>query len=207
MIGHSAAGPGQRRRSHTDAACFDAWVDAHASELYRFAYRLCGEAAAAEDLVQESFYEAWKHPRPLRTVREPQAWLFLILRRRYFRLRRTAQRRPWHMTRAPEDIPSAGAAPPEERFERTDSLQRALDGMSDLYKLPLLMVFAQGMSCARAADELDLPLGTVLSRIHRAKNHLRDAIIAQDEGRTQTIRNPDSTPGGHARLRIVGGGS
>jgi len=201
----SARGPRQPGRHALEAALFDRWVDGHAPELYRFAYRLCGERATAEDLVQEAFYDVWRQRESLKAVREPRAWLFLILRRRYLRLRRMEQRRPWLVSLAADRVPSAQTPRPDERIETADSLQSALDGMSDLFKLPLLMVFAQGMTCAQAAEQLDVPLGTVLSRIHRGKKQLREAIGRQDRVLASEQRGPDAgTRGELPRLRIGG---
>lgn len=193
----SAKEPRQSSQHLLDETLFDRWVDEYARELYRFAYRLCGDRPAAEDLVQETFYEVWKHRSPLRCVRKPRAWLFLILRRRYLKLRRMEQRRPWLM---PLDSARETAAAKDggiDRIETTDSLQSALNSMSDMFKLPLLMVFVQRMSCAQAAEQLDLPLGTVLSRIHRAKKQMRDAIREQEERRL-------SKPCGAADMESLG---
>lgn len=198
-----APGPRQSGRRHAEAALFDLWVRAHAPELYAFAFRLCGDGPTAEDLVQETFYEAWRHAGPLRSIREPRAWLFLVLRRRHARLRRAEQRRTWGITLAHE---AAVVAAPDERIDRlesADALQAALDGMSDLFKTPLLLVFAQGMTCAQAAEELHVPLGTVLSRIHRGKRLLREAMRAREEP-VAGARRDDDAERPSPRLRIGG---
>jgi DNA-directed RNA polymerase specialized sigma24 family protein len=59
-------------------------------------------------------------------------------------------------------------------------LQKALDTLESRYKEPFLMVFLEGLSCREAAEELDIPLGTILSRIHRARSFLRGAIKRQE---------------------------
>ena len=96
----------------------------------------------------------------------------------------------------------AEAEPRSDRAETVDTLLAALDDMSDLFKWPLLMVFMHGMSCTQAAEQLDLPLGTVLSRIHRAKRQLREAIRNQEETPTSAsyLSATDDAP----RLRIGG---
>jgi len=192
----------RRWRGAQCQALFDQWVEQHLDELYRFAYRACGDALTAEDLVQETFYEAWKHRRPLREVREPRAWLYVILRRRYARLQRQQRR-------GPRLVPLDGASASVEgegsdRLANADALQPALDAMSDTFKLPLLMVFVQGMSCAQAAEQLDVPLGTILSRVHRAKKQLRQEIRRQESGPGKDAGS-ESEPGSAdqmPRLRI-----
>lgn len=198
----SAGGPRKSRRFPAEAALFDRWVVDHAPELYRLAYRLCGECAAAEDLVQETFYEVWNQSSPLQSIREPRAWLLVILRRRYSRLRRQGQRRPWVVSLAAAQSAESEAGPRPDRAETVDSLQAALDDMSDLFKWPLLMVFMHGMTCARAAEQLDLPLGTVLSRIHRAKRQLRESIGLREE--VPTVVSPTRATDDVPRLRIGG---
>jgi RNA polymerase sigma-70 factor (ECF subfamily) len=62
-----------------------------------------------------------------------------------------------------------------------DRLQKALDKLDDRFKEPFLMVFLEGLSCAEAAEVLGVPLGTVLSRLHRARNQLRRCLDSQEE--------------------------
>ncbi len=174
---------------------YEHWVRDHGAELYRFAYRVCGDHEVAEDLVQETFYEAWKCMNRLRDTERARAWLFQILRHRYSRWVRTERRSP---TTAPLDRAAGYAAERTIHAER-DSLQQALDEVSDVMKVPLLMVFIEGLTCQETADRLDLPLGTVLSRIHRAKRQLRtmlrDADVPNEAG-----EQPDSA----RRFRIGG---
>lgn len=199
--------PRHPRRRASEVSLFDSWVDAHAKELYRFAFRLCGDSAAAEDLVQETYHDVWKQRRPLRTVREPRAWLFQVLRRKYYRLRRAEQRWPGLQPLIADKVEDSREGFSSRNSEASDSLQAALDTMSDRLKLPLLMVFVQGMTCAQTAEQLDIPLGTVLSRIYRAKVQLREAIRIQDNGNMN--RGRDTKNGGedereNPRFRIGG---
>lgn len=152
---------------------YEAWVRDHAADLYRMAYRLCGEAETAEDLVQETFYHAWKDIAGLRETAKARAWLYQILRHRYAHWVRSRTRR----------LPTASSDQSAERIDPNSSsltrlshqeqLQRVLDDLDDTLKVPLLMVFLEGMTCQEAAEVLDIPLGTVLSRIHRARQRLR----------------------------------
>ena len=157
---------------------YERWVRDHAAELYRFAYRFCGDRDVAEDLVQETFYEAWKSLGSLRHEDRARAWLYQILRHRYARLRRTESRTPLHVPLdSVEPAPSHAPSVTDSSIKH-DALQTALNGLSDRVKVPLLMVFMEGQTCQEAADLLDLPLGTVLSRIHRAKRRLRELLRA-----------------------------
>lgn len=192
--------PGQAHEFHPKPlSLYEQWVRQHAAELYRFAYRLCGAPEIAEDLVQETFYEAWRNMRNLRAHKKARAWLFQILRHRYARWRRTEAREP-RPTVAELAAPDALAAPSHHHGE-DDALQRALGGLSDRLKLPLLMVFMEGLSCQEAAHRLDVPLGTVLSRIHRAKRSLRASVqsTCRESGRAS---DPAERPS--SRFRIGG---
>ncbi len=62
-------------------------------------------------------------------------------------------------------------------------MQTALDSLEDHYKVPFLLVFLEGMTCQQAAEFLDVPLGTVLSRIYRARRLLRQHLQGQSSGR------------------------
>ena len=162
----------------------------HAGDLYRFAYRLCGDRHVAEDLVQETFYQAWKGMTRLRHKERARAWLFQILRHRYARLRRSEARTPLHQ---PLDSVELGIIDPLARMSSAiehDALQTALDILSDRVKIPLLMVFIEGLSCQNTADRLDLPLGTVLSRVHRAKQRLREVLRASDSDAQRAEPSP-----------------
>jgi len=193
-----------------DASILNGWIDRHTHELFGFAYRLTGDHGVAEDLVQETFYEAWRHRRPLRSIREPRAWLFVVLRRRYGKLRRYENRRPVFLPLAGREAsPPDRHEPGSDTFEISDALQRGLNELTELYKLPLLMVFLEGLSCAEAAARLDVPLGTVLSRLHRGRAQLRAVMREQAESPSRRSSGADSCQQGDRgedspRLRIGG---
>ena len=161
---------------------YESWVNQWSVDLFRFAYRLCGRREIAEDLVQETFYHAWRSFDSLREANRARPWLFQILRFRYSHWVRADTRRP-NLT-APID----GAGEPEgidggqmlEQMALSESLQQALDHLDDRYRVPLLMVFMEGLTCKEAAEQLDVPLGTVLSRIHRARQALKKTLTETD---------------------------
>lgn len=173
-------------------ALYERWVRDYGAELYRFAYRACGDREVAEDLVQETFYEAWKCMNRLRETERARAWLFQILRHRYSRWVRTEQR-------SPAAVPLDAAAgllvarnSGESKLIDRDALQVALNRVNDVLKVPLLMVFIEGSTCQETANRMDLPLGTVLSRIHRAKRQLR-AILRDEHAQIEPAADQESS--------------
>jgi RNA polymerase sigma-70 factor, ECF subfamily len=156
-----------------DAVLYESWVRNYSGDLYRSALRLCGEPDTAEELTQQAFYEAWRSIGALRDRDKGRAWLLSILRHCYMHWLRDRKRRP----AAASDLAFnnlASAEPlPGEALARQEVLQDALSSLDERFKVPLLMVVLEGHTCQETARSLDLPLGTVLSRIHRAKDHLR----------------------------------
>src|SRR5438874_1463106 len=88
---------------------YEQWVRAYATQLYRFAYRLMGNHQVAEDLVQETFVEAWRSIENQREPEKARAWLFQILRFRYAHHLRDAKAR---IQTAPLDAQQAEPARP-----------------------------------------------------------------------------------------------
>jgi RNA polymerase sigma-70 factor (ECF subfamily) len=177
---------------------YEQWVDQWSIDLFRFAYRLCGKREIAEDLVQETFFHAWRSFDSLREASRARAWLFQILRFRYSHWVRADTRRP--KLTAPLDAagdPSGSdGGQMLERMALSESLQQALDGLDERYRVPLLMVFMEGLTCKETAEKLDVPLGTVLSRIHRARQTLKKTLSETDGDSHATPQQP--------RLRLGG---
>ncbi|MEX2670729.1 MAG: RNA polymerase sigma factor [Phycisphaeraceae bacterium] len=157
---------------------YERWVTCFSGELYRLAYRLCGQAEVAEDLLQETFYHAWRSMASLKDEGRARAWLFQILRFRWSHYVRSETRRPSRGPALDSVMEPADPDPTEPltNMAREESMQLALDALEERYRLPLLMVFVEGMTCREAAGELEIPLGTVLSRIHRARKVLRQQL-------------------------------
>lgn len=178
---------------------YQALVDLHWQELYRFAYRLCGDRHSAEDIVQETYCQAWKHLSSLHSDQTARAWLFQILRRHYLRQGRQNRNHPTQNI-ANHDPPSP--ANENEAAEKQDSIQAALNILEAKFKEPLLMVTVGGLTCDQAAKELGLPLGTVLSRIYRARQLIKahfdrpDAAIVPEN----IVFKPVSTKKGDANI-------
>ena len=158
----------------THRALYEQWVRLYSAELYRYAYRLTGRHAAAEDLTQESFAEAWRSIESLRDPASARGWLFQILRHRYAHFVERTRRQPAEALPEEEALhPPAKDSDPAIGVANRDAIQVALDGLPpDLVKT-FLMVFAEQLTCKETAEQLGIPLGTVLSRIDRARRILR----------------------------------
>jgi len=155
---------------------YEQWVSAYAPELYRFAYRLSGKHQVAEDLVQETFVEAWRSVEKQREPGKERAWLYQILRYRYSHFLRDRKQEP-QMAMLEEDMAAARrAAPALEALAERESLETALALLAPEIRETFLMVFLQGYKCREAADDLQVPLGTVLSRLSRARESLRKSL-------------------------------
>jgi RNA polymerase sigma-70 factor (ECF subfamily) len=152
-------------------ASFVALIDDHASALYRIAYRLVGDAHEAEDIVQETLRSAWKSREHFEFGRGERAWLAAILRRRVIdRWRRVGHRLTLLGEGTPE-VASADSDPSANGY--TDEMQQALSQLPPELRESLLMVVVGGLTHQEAADTLGVPLGTVLSRVSRARERLR----------------------------------
>jgi RNA polymerase sigma-70 factor (ECF subfamily) len=152
-------------------------VDEYYAALYRYAYRLTGAAADAEDLTQEAFCKAQLNLNQLRDPARSRPWLFSILRNAYLHRVRTER----HVIRIPldstADIPETTTEvdlPPEVDPER---LQTALSELDEGFRTPVILFYFEDFSYRDIADQMDLPIGTVMSRLARAKSHLRSRLL------------------------------
>jgi len=172
---HPAEADGHSMRSSDARTIFESLVRAHAADLYRFAFRLLGEAQGAEDLVQEAYHHAWRSVESLRDPAAGRAWLLTILRRRWSRRLRDESRRrgPRLEERDVDQSASPLPGPDIDLLARREWVQDALNRLDPRLKETFLLVFLEGLSCREAAERLGSPLGTVLSRVHRARVALR----------------------------------
>jgi len=152
-------------------------VDEYYVRLYRFAYRLSGSAVDAEDLTQQTFLSAQTNLHQLRELEHVKAWLFTILRNTFLKGRRLEKQ---------TDVVSLEHAPePSENLDesaelRLAELQAVLDELPDEFREPLILFYFQEFSYKEIAELLDVPLGTVMSRLARGKKHLRARLEAND---------------------------
>lgn len=160
----------------SDRPAIGTLVEQFYSPVYRFAYRLSGQASDAEDLAQQAFMDA---QRKLDTLRDPEKvrpWLFMIVRNLYRRkLRDQKPDRMVTLECVAEPPAEASRAPLDD-----EGLQLALDSLSEEFRTVLLLFYFEDLSYREIAERLDLPIGTVMSRLSRGKQHLRQRLSPEE---------------------------
>jgi RNA polymerase sigma-70 factor (ECF subfamily) len=155
---------------------FNDLVSQHGESLYRTAYRMMGDRHEAEDMVQETFRSAWKGRQNYQPERGQRAWLAAILRRRI--IDRWRRRPPPSVlsSEAPLEIHIPAEDPLASEY--TDEMQAALNRLPAELRETLLLVVVADLTHQEVADMLDIPLGTVLSRVSRGRQRLREYLLA-----------------------------
>lgn len=150
-------------------------VEAFYEPLYRYAYRLSGSQQEAEDLTQEAFCQAQSKLGQLREDGRAKAWLFSILRNTYLHRVRAAKQE----NRVPLDSVGEIAERPSEPLPEVDParLQGALDELPEAFRTPVILFYFEDFSYREIAAQIDVPLGTVMSRLARAKSYLRQRLL------------------------------
>lgn len=151
-------------------------VAEHHQAVYRYAYRLCGSVDEAEDLAQQVFLIAQQKLGQLRDPACALAWLFAILRRVFQDGR--GRRRPITLGDQELDVESIPAEPVAAEDIDRHQLQRALDALPEHHRLVLAMFYYEDLSYRQIAERLAIPVGTVMSRLARAKAQLRRSLFA-----------------------------
>jgi RNA polymerase sigma-70 factor (ECF subfamily) len=148
-------------------------VEEHAEFLYRLGYRLTGSAHDAEDLAQQALLAAHQH---LGQVREPErvrAWLTAVLRNAF---RRSLRKRRGTSEVSLEDVGEVcEESPPDLELDPAE-LQAALGELPDDYRETVVLFFLEQLSYRQVAERLDVPIGTVMSRLSRGKAFLRKRL-------------------------------
>jgi RNA polymerase sigma factor (sigma-70 family) len=159
--------------------------------LRRYAHGLMRDRATADDLVQDCLERAITRWHQRREDNDPRSWIFTILHNLAVNRMRQRQRRGPHISIEDADEDSLALAPPQEEALRHDDLMRALDALPADQRALLLLISVEDLSYAEAADVLKIPIGTVMSRLARARERLRRAVEGESTGVT--------APGAHLR--------
>ncbi len=145
-------------------------IDEHYSSIYRFAYRLSGSEADALDLTQSAFLTAQEKLHQLRIPAHARSWLCTIVRNAFLKQIRS---------RSSENVLSLEntSEPKTEDLRNAnideEELQNALAGLPVEYREPVVLYYFNELSYREIAAQLEVPLGTVMSRLSRGKDYLR----------------------------------
>ncbi|MCG8587109.1 MAG: RNA polymerase sigma factor [Pirellulales bacterium] len=146
-------------------------VRTHHEELYRYAFRLAGNQPDAEDLVQQTFLVAQQKLGQVRDASCTRSWLFTVLRNHFLKNLRKQQR----VVAGSEEIEfdSLPDTVPDQLDIDAEALQLALDELPADYRAVVVMFYFEDCSYKEIASQLEIAIGTVMSRLWRAKRHLR----------------------------------
>jgi RNA polymerase sigma-70 factor (ECF subfamily) len=153
-------------------------VQEHYQFLYRYAYRLCGSIQDAEDLTQQAFLAAQRSLDQLRSGDKARAWLAAIVRNGYRRRFRNAAR---GQSVSLDSIPEPVQGPPPDAPLDPDQLRAALAELPEEFRSALILYYQEHLGYREIAAALEVPIGTVMSRLSRGKAHLRQRLLRDME--------------------------
>jgi len=165
---------------------FERLVRPQFDRLYRLAWRLTGSKAEAEDLFQELLIKAFGKLDDLVRIEEPGSWLCRVMYNLFIDEQRRFKRRRMH-TVEESQLPGDGLAGlpgpgnpdyDNERLEKIRRLDRALAQLSDEHRIVVLLHDTEGYKMSEIQDLIGVPVGTVKSRLSRARARLREILTA-----------------------------
>ena len=181
-----------------DQADFERDAMQYARQLYSAGMRMTRNPSDAEDLVQETFLKAYRAYHTFEAGTNLKAWLYRILTNTYINKYRKESRRPSEVDlgsvedlylyrRISSEQSAEVARSTEDRvldgFVEAD-IKAAVEGLSENFRLPVLLADLEGLSYKEIAEILDIPIGTVMSRLHRGRKAMQKALwgYAQQRG-------------------------
>ncbi|WP_254510806.1 RNA polymerase sigma factor [Anatilimnocola floriformis] len=148
-----------------------------AAPLFRYAFRLTGQASDAEDLVQQTFLVAQQKLHQVREAERASAWLYAVLRSCFLKSRRKPIPQTMEDSFPLDSLTDHRGGEPvsddSEPWLDREALQLALAELPDEFKIVVLMFYFEELSYKDIAEQLEIPIGTVMSRLSRGKAHLR----------------------------------
>lgn len=178
------------RAQEQDRAAFDALVKRHEKKAYQYAYRLTQNQEDAADIVADAFVRVFSALKNFRGQSAFGTWLYRIITNcalDFKKKDKSSRNLPLEISspsggETERQIEDDGPGPDEtaERNAREDAVQRALIQMPEYQQAMLVMYHVENLSYEEIAEALDLPLGTVKSRLNRARLALRD-LLSQDQ--------------------------
>jgi RNA polymerase sigma-70 factor (ECF subfamily) len=190
-----------------DRASFADQAMEFAPQLYSAALRMTRNQADAEDLVQETYLRGYRGFEGFTEGTNLRAWLFRILTNAYINTYRARQRRPQESDLADvEDLylyrrlHSLDAVLANRSAEDTlmemltdDEVKQALEALPENFRLPVLLADVEGFAYKEIAEMLDIPIGTVMSRLHRGRKAMQKALYDYAHARGLAAAAADQT--------------
>ena len=165
-----------------DLECFEKYLSPHVSMLYRSAIRMCGNPNDAQDLVQETLFSALKNFHQLIDPAKSKSWMFSILRNLFLKdIQKTKKRAEIEFDSVCDKL--SDRQHPEGDFLRAEfrsNIQVVIDTLDERLKVVLVKFYFDGLSYKEISELLNIPIGTVMSRIARAKVYLKREILRSE---------------------------
>ncbi len=159
---------------------YEALVRAYHRDLYRYAYWLCKDQSVAEDLVQETCLRAWKSLDSLQDEKAAKSWLITILRRENAR---RFERKQFDLVDIDDHANDAKVS--DAPHHQTQWVQAQIMKLEDEYREPLFLQVVGGFSGEEIGEILGLNKNTVMTRLFRARNQLKDMLDTENSHRGQ----------------------
>lgn len=181
-----------------DQANFQDDAMQYAPQLYSAALRMTRNPADAEDVVQETFLKAYRAYASFEAGTNLKAWLYRILTNTYINRYRKQSRRPDEVdlgevedlylyrkissANSPDSLQSAEEAVLEGLVD--EDVKAAVEALPERFRMPVLLADVEGFSYKEIAEIMDVPIGTVMSRLHRGRKQLQKALwkFAEERG-------------------------
>ncbi|RMH14974.1 MAG: RNA polymerase sigma factor [Gammaproteobacteria bacterium] len=167
---------------------FERLLEPHLDGLYRLAYRFTGHQHDAEDLLQDLVVKLYQNPKGLLEANEPRPWLARSLRNLYIDTLRKENRSPQgYLHEAGEEVllqvEDQGSRPDTdlEQHQMQSDLSRALEALKSDYRELVILHDVEGYTLIELVEVLEQPLGTLKSRLHRARQQLRKILSKKME--------------------------
>ena len=165
------------RAQEGDRQAFGELVGCHREGVINVVYRMCGDAALAEDMAQEAFIRAWQHLPSYRPRSPFRNWVYRIATNAALdALRR--EKETAALDETPLVDPHEGPEATVEGKELGERVQRAVLALPPASRVVLVLREYEGLSYREIADTLSVPVGTVMSRLNYARNRLRESLTA-----------------------------
>lgn len=170
--------------------CFEQHLSPHVSMLYKSAIRMCGSPNDAQDLVQETLYCALKSFHQVHDPAKSKYWMFSILRNLFLKdIEKTKKRAEIEFESVCDKL--SDKQHPEGDFLRAEvrsNFQEVLEKLDERLRITLVQFYFDGLSYKEISKSLNIPIGTVMSRIARAKVYLKRELLRSESLRLEIAK-------------------